>query len=127
MPLGEGSGVCRQLAGYAATLRANDIWATMTPLDDKTLIVKRVCAALAAGDTLKASEIARTDYPFAAQTTGKRSFSALAATSVFQRDGFIDRYSGTQLVFPGVLRLLSRLLPTEFPAHPNWKMSESHI
>lgn len=49
------------------------------------------------------------------------------ATSVSLRDGFIDRYSGTQLVFPNVLRLLSRILPIEFPAHPNWKMSESHI
>ena len=46
---------------------------------------------------------------------------------MFLGDGFIDRYSGTQLVFPGVLRLLARLLPAEFPAHPNWKMSASHI
>lgn len=38
-----------------------------------------------------------------------------------------DRYSGTQLVFPGVLRLLSRLLRSEFPFHPNWKMSETHM
>ncbi len=26
-----------------------------------------------------------------------------------------------------MLRLLSRLLPTEFPFHLNWKMSESHV
>ncbi len=100
---------------------------TMTPLADRTHPVRLVCDALSAGDTRKASDIAARDYPFALQTTAKRSLSAFAATSVFQRDGFIDRYSGTQLVFPGVLRLLSRLLPDEFPAHPNWKMSESHI
>ena len=99
----------------------------MTPLSDKTQIVRLVCDALTAGDTNKASEIARRDYPFAPQSASKRSFSASAATSVFLRDGFLDRYSGTQLVFPGVLRLLSRLLPAEFPAHPNWKMSESHM
>jgi 5-methylcytosine-specific restriction endonuclease McrA len=99
----------------------------MTPLAEKTRIVSEVCAALAAGDTAKASDIARRGYPFAPPTAGKRAFTALVATSVFLRDGFIDRYRGTQLVFPGVLRLLSRLLPAEFPAHPNWKMSESHV
>jgi hypothetical protein len=99
----------------------------MTPLTDKTRIVKDVCGALAAGDIRSAAEIAQRDYPYLAQPATKRSFSAFAATSVFLRDGFIDRYSGTQLVFPGVLRLLSRLLPAEFPAHPNWKMSESHM
>ena len=99
----------------------------MLPLADKTQIVRQVCEALASGDTLKASAIARKDYPFAPQTRGKRSFSALAATSIFLRDGFIDRYAGTELVYPGALRLLSRLLPAEFPAHPNWKSSESHI
>jgi 5-methylcytosine-specific restriction endonuclease McrA len=99
----------------------------MLPLADKPQIVRQVCAALAAGDILKASAIARRDYPFATQSKGKRSFSPLVATSIFLRDGFIDRYSGTELVYPGALRLLSRLLPAEFPTHPNWKTSVSHI
>ena len=136
----------------------------MTPLDNKTRIVRHVCEALAAGDTLKASEIARRDYPFAPrtksetklyssayaatsvilrdgfiprsagtrlvapQTVGKRSSpSAFAATSLFMRDGFIDRYTGTQLIFPGALRLLSLLLPAEFPWDRNWEPSVSHI
>lgn len=46
---------------------------------------------------------------------------------MFYRDGFIDRYSGTRLVNPGVLRLLSVLVPEAFPAHPNWDMGQSHI
>jgi hypothetical protein len=29
-------------------------------------------------------------------------------------------------VFPGALRVLSHLLPQEFPCHPNWKMSGTH-
>ena len=29
-------------------------------------------------------------------------------------------------MFPGTLRLLSLLLPSEFPFHPHWKVSESH-
>ena len=48
-------------------------------------------------------------------------------TRVFVRDGFIDRYSGDRLVFPPVLRILSAELPEEFPAHPNWKMTETHV
>jgi hypothetical protein len=34
--------------------------------------------------------------------------------AVFARDGFVDRYSGERLVFPGTLRLLAKLLPNEF-------------
>jgi hypothetical protein len=45
---------------------------------------------------------------------------------VFVRDGFTDRYSGAPLVFPGTLRAISILLPTEFPYHRNWRQSETH-
>ena len=43
------------------------------------------------------------------------------------RDGFVDRYSGKRLVFPGTLRLISKLLPKEFPFHVNWKTDECHF
>ena len=46
---------------------------------------------------------------------------------VFLRDRFVDRYSGARLVFPGTLRLLSVVMPVEFPAHPSWKMDETHL
>ena len=46
---------------------------------------------------------------------------------VFMRDGFVDRYSGKLLVFPGTLRLIHKILPSEFPFQKNWKMSETHI
>lgn len=45
---------------------------------------------------------------------------------ILARDGFIDRYSGEQLLFPPVLRILSHVLPEEFPFYPNWKMTECH-
>jgi hypothetical protein len=47
-------------------------------------------------------------------------------TALFLRDGFVDRYSGGRLVFPGVLRLLSHLFPVQFPYHPNWKFGVCH-
>jgi len=46
---------------------------------------------------------------------------------IFLKDGFVDRYSGDKMVFPPVLRLLSKLMPDEFPFQKNWKMSECHI
>jgi hypothetical protein len=67
-----------------------------------------------------------TEYPFVSMTTEGRRYSELQSLQVFIRDGFVDRYSGQRLLFPGVFRLLSRLLPQEFPFHPNWKMSETH-
>ncbi len=42
------------------------------------------------------------------------------------RDGFIDRYTGQRLIFPGVLRVLSLLLPRDFPFHPHWRTTETH-
>ncbi len=45
---------------------------------------------------------------------------------MFLRDGFVDRYSGKKLVFPGTLRLVSHRLPAEIPYHPHWKTTECH-
>ena len=75
----------------------------------------------------EASAIACREYPLLSQSATGRKYTELTCTRIFIRDGFLDRYSGQQLVFPGALRLLSLLLPAEFPAHPNWKMSESHM
>lgn len=46
--------------------------------------------------------------------------------ALFIRDGFVDRYSGQRLVFPGTLRILSMLLPAEFPFQRNWRMADCH-
>lgn len=56
----------------------------------------------------------------------ERRYSASQKTKLFLRDGFMDRYSGERLVFPGVLLLLSHHFPSEFPYHPNWKYGMGH-
>ena len=86
-----------------------------------------ICEKLLAGDTAQASNLSRTEYPFVHPKDVKRTYNRTKATSIFLRDGFIDRYSGTRLVFPGALVLVSRLLPDEFPYHPNWKTTETHM
>jgi hypothetical protein len=65
----------------------------MTPLHDRARTLQRVCEALAQGDRRQASEVARREYPFAPQTTRRSAITPAVATSVFLRDGFIDRYS----------------------------------
>lgn len=95
-------------------------------MTDKTNIIKSVCDVLSSGDKATASIIARNQYPFVAPPPVVRTFTETQALRVFLRDGFIDRYSGSRLVFPPVLRVLSLALPEEFPFHRNWKMSETH-
>ncbi len=72
--------------------------------NDKAEVLAHVCARLAAGDTTNARETLRSGYPFAPQAKVARRYTERQCLRVFYRDGFIDRYSGTRLVNPGVLR-----------------------
>ena len=85
------------------------------------------CEMIASSDLDGAASIIRERYPFERLTNAGRTYTPYQSLQVFLRDGFVDRYSGAKLVNPAVLRLLSALIPNEFPAHPNWKQSESHI
>jgi len=96
-------------------------------MKSKSETIQRVCEALIAGNKNTASSIVCSEYPFESQSFAGRKYKELESTGIFIRDGFIDRYSGNRLIFPPVLRLISRLLPEEFPFHPNWKMNESHM
>ncbi len=93
---------------------------------DSATILSRAFQTICGGMITAAREILRVEYPFVAVIPQERRYTESESLRVFRRDGFVDRYSGQRLVFPGVLRLLSRLLPQEFPFHPNWKMSQTH-
>jgi hypothetical protein len=90
-------------------------------------IIAQICTALSAGDGERARSIATSQYAFDPAIKTSRNYTPYQSLQIFMRDGFVDRYSGVRLVFPGTLRLLSHLLPVEFPAHRNWKMAESHF
>ena len=92
-----------------------------------TETIARICDAISGGLPDDAAAIARTEIPFKPPERAKRKITDTQSVSVFLRDGFIDRYSGQRLVFPGTLRLLSPLLPEEIPYHPNWKTTECHM
>jgi 5-methylcytosine-specific restriction endonuclease McrA len=94
---------------------------------DKADVLESICEALLKDEGAKARNIARSNYPFQFQKKGRRQITPLQSINLFLRDGFVDRYSGQRLIFPGMLRLLSECMPQEFPYHRNWKMSDCHI
>lgn len=95
--------------------------------DEKADIIADVCAALATNRVHDATQSLAGRYPFAPPGNVGRRYSPRDLMAVHRRDGFIDRYSGHRLVFPGALRLISKLLPEQFPFHPNWKTDACHF
>ena len=89
--------------------------------------IARICEAVSSESLDQATAIARTELPFEALKRTKRAYTDTESVLIFLRDGFIDRYSGHRLVFPGTLRLLSLLMPAEIPFHPHGKMTECHL
>lgn len=88
--------------------------------------VAETCAALTAGDATQAAEVIRTKYPHVKPLKKRKTFTRREQIALFMRDGFIDRYSGERLIFPGVLCVLSATLPEVFPCQANWKTDETH-
>ena len=65
-------------------------------------------------------------YPFKPDKVQNRSYSEKEKMQIFLKDGFVDRYSGKQLVNPGILKSITYFFPEEFPYHPHWKMNQCH-
>ena len=75
---------------------------------NKASIVEEVTAALDGGNSSEATNIAKRNYPWTAVEAPKRKMTQKRALSVFMKDGFIDRYSGSKLIFPGTLLVLGQ-------------------
>ncbi|WP_200933426.1 MULTISPECIES: hypothetical protein [unclassified Rhodococcus (in: high G+C Gram-positive bacteria)] len=93
----------------------------------KAGVLARACVALSAGDAEAAQDIINTDCPLVIGTAGQREYTLTQKLRIFYRDGFLDRYSGDRLAHPGALWTLSMLLPKQFDAHSNGKMTETHF
>lgn len=92
---------------------------------DRASIIADACAALARGDEAAAAG-ALACYPSPPPPGARGAISAMQATRIFMRDGFVCRYSGTRLVNPGALRILSLRFPTAFPYHPHGRIDVTH-
>jgi 5-methylcytosine-specific restriction endonuclease McrA len=88
--------------------------------------LSEIAEALAQGNKRAAEDKARRDFSWKASETKRVGIPAAQALKVFLRDRFVDRYSGSRLVFPGALLAVGRLLPQCFPIHPTWKAGQSH-
>jgi hypothetical protein len=93
---------------------------------DKCKIIAAVCNALATSGAEVAAAILHRDYRFDPQPIVKRKYGPTESTRIFARDGFVDPYTGTRVVFPPVFRALSFALPADFPFHPAWKTDVTH-
>jgi 5-methylcytosine-specific restriction endonuclease McrA len=94
---------------------------------DDTELLTIICDHLSTGDIGQAESILARNSPFAPIRPLGRSYRLKEMVRVFRRDGFVDRYSGKRLIFPGTLRLISLYLPRAFPYHPNWRTTDSHF
>jgi len=94
---------------------------------DRIDLVSLACTLLDEGDVQGAASLLLEGYRSERVESGPRTFSATEGLSVFRRDGFVDRYSGGRLLFPGVLRALSAQLPGAIQYHPSLKPAQTHL
>ena len=88
--------------------------------------IAETCVALSEGNFDKGREIISEKYPHKKPLKPRKSFTKKEQLKIFLRDGFIDRYSGDPLIFPGVLCILSCLVSDVFPYHAHGNMAKCH-
>lgn len=86
----------------------------------------KMATALSSGNQADAKRIARERFAWKASSEIRQTITKNRAVKIFYRDRFIDRYSGSKLIFPGALLAINKLMPNEFPMHPTWKAGHSH-
>ena len=115
-------------------------------MDEKHEIIMNACLALSDEGREVCLEVISRRYPFDPRAmprlvppdgaaSGERKVEAAdfwnedraLMMKVFARDGFMNRYTGELLIFPAVLRLLSREFPSAFPYQASWKLGETHV
>ncbi len=94
---------------------------------NKAELISEICQELTKGNIQSAATLGKEGYPWKSIVPEKRSMNQCKSLQVFRRDGFMDRYFGMKLVFPGALLLLGELVPEVFPHSATWKSSDSHI
>lgn len=94
---------------------------------DKSNIICDITTLLLKNKKTEAKNIISQKYPHTYYEIEKRTYTITQKMHQFIKDGFIDRYTGKKLLNPGILKIISHYFPNEFPYHPHWKMTETHI
>lgn len=96
--------------------------------NSKAETIKKLCEMLLENNKDEGINFIAEHYPFqTVENSSSRQYSKYEMMKTFLRDGFVDRYSGEKLLFPGIIRLLTLEIPDIFKYHLNWKMSETHM
>ncbi len=95
--------------------------------DGRIETIRQVCDFLSNGDREQGRMVIAAGYPFRPKERHPRRYNDLQKLTIFLRDGFIDRYSGERLIYPGALKVISNNYPDEFPYHKNGKMTHGHM
>lgn len=96
--------------------------------NDKNIdVLKQAAEYILSGKTDEAGAVIKEGYPFTPIKKESRSNNKTEQMKQFFKDGFIDRYFGTKLINPGMLRILSEKLPNEFPYQANWNTEVCHM
>ncbi len=99
-----------------------------TTNNQKADIIRRLCEMLIDDELNEGVDLVNKNYPFVEiEKLHSRKYTKAEMMRIYLRDGFIDRYSGERLLFPGLIRLLTLEMPSVFKYHKNWKMSETHM
>ena len=101
--------------------------ANMNDADKNVNVLKQAAEFILADKTEEAGAIIRKDYPFVPINKDSRNYSKTKQIKQFFKDGFIDRYFGTKLINPGMLRLLSGKLPEDLPYQEHWDTEKCHM
>jgi hypothetical protein len=115
-------------------------------MTEKYEIIMDACLALSDEGREASQEILRRNYPFDPRAKPRsvskekpfpmeRKVEAsdfwnedrASMMRVFARDGFMNRFTGELLIFPAVLRLLSKELPSIMPYQMAWRVGEIHM
>ena len=95
--------------------------------DEKSAVISNIVSLLLEDNETAAKALIQQEYPHTQVELEKRTYTMAQKMNQFLSDGFIDRYSGQKLLNPGILKILSHYFPEEFPYHPHWKMTHTHI
>ena len=99
----------------------------MSTSRDKVDVMADSIARLYDGDDVGARAVINAEYPFVPLVRKSRSRTESRILRIAKRDGFIDHYTGKKLVYPAAMKVMSELMPKEFPYHRNGKMDKAHI
>ena len=94
---------------------------------EKGDIISSIVEMLMDNNKSSAKSIIINEYPHKTYDVEKRTYTITQKMEQFISDGFIDRYTGKKLLNPGILKVLSVYFPDDFPFHPHWKMTETHM